>query len=85
VKAAAWRVVFTEHAQKDARRIQSAGLRPKAEQLIAVLATDPLQHPPSYERLVGDLQRAYSRRINIRHRLVYQVIAEERTVKVIRR
>lgn len=79
-----WRVVFTKQAQKDARKLAAAGLRPKAERLLALLAQDPFQTPPSYEKLLGDLAGAYSRRINIQHRLVYQVDREQMTVKVIR-
>ncbi len=79
-----WRVVFTRFAQKDARRIASAGLRAKAELLLGILAEDPFRRPPPFEKLLGDLSGAYSRRINIQHRLVYQVIAEERVVKVLR-
>ncbi len=79
-----WQVVFTKQAQKDARKLASAGLRPKAEALLALLAEDPFRRPPAFEQLVGDLKGAYSRRINIQHRLVYQVIAVEKTVKVLR-
>lgn len=79
-----WQVVFTRQAQKDARRLASSGLRPKAEQLLALLAADPYQKPPPFEKLLGDLKGAYSRRINIQHRLVYQVLEEERIVKVLR-
>jgi len=79
-----WRVVYTRQAQKDAKRIAAAGLRPKAERLLEVLSTNPFQTPPPYEKLMGDLSGAYSRRINIQHRLVYQVLKEIRTVKVIR-
>jgi toxin YoeB len=79
-----WRVVYTKQAQKDARRLASAGLRPKAELLLALLATDPFQRPPPFEKLLGDLRGAYSRRINIQHRLVYQVLEEEHIVKVLR-
>jgi Txe/YoeB family toxin of toxin-antitoxin system len=79
-----WRVVFTKQAQKDARKLAETGLRPKAEKLPAVLAGDPWQVPPPYEKLVGDLAGCSSRRINIQHRLAYQVFAEERTVKVLR-
>ena len=79
-----WRVVYTRQAQKDARRVASAGLRPQVERLLDVLARNPFQNPPPYEKLRGDLAGAYSRRINIQHRLVYQVIEQERTVKVIR-
>ena len=79
-----WQVVFTKQAQKDARRLASAGLRPKAAQLLSILADDPFRRPPPFEKLLGDLHGAYSRRINIQHRLVYQVIEDERTVKVLR-
>lgn len=79
-----WRVVFTKQAQKDARRLGWARLRPKAEQLLSILADDPFRKPPPFEKLLGDLRGAYSRRINIQHRLVYQVIEEQRVVKVLR-
>jgi len=79
-----WRLVFTKQAQKDARNLSSAGLKDKAQQLLSVLADNPFQTPPPYEKLVGDLSGAYSRRINIQHRLVYQVVESERTVKVLR-
>ncbi len=79
-----WQIVFTKHARKDARRLASSGLRPSAEQLLEILASDPFRKPPPFEKLVGDLVGAYSRRINIRHRLVYQVLQEQRTVKVLR-
>jgi Txe/YoeB family toxin of toxin-antitoxin system len=79
-----WKLVFAKHAQKDARKLLAAGLKPKAEELLAVLANDPFQNPPPYEKLVGDLAGAYSRRINIQHRLVYEVFAEERVVRVLR-
>ena len=79
-----WRVVFTRQAQKDARRLASAGLQPKTEQLLGILAADPFRRPPPFEKLLGDLCGAYSRRINIQHRLVYQVIEDERVVKVLR-
>lgn len=79
-----WRLVFTKQAQKDAKKLSSAGLRPKAEALLEVLAKNPFQTPPPYEKLVGDLAGAYSRRINIQHRLVYQVLPDIKTVKVIR-
>ena len=79
-----WRVVFTKQAQKDAKKLSASGLRDKAEQLILVLKNNPFQTPPPFEKLVGDLSGAYSRRINIQHRLVYQVIEEEQTVKVLR-
>jgi toxin YoeB len=77
-------VVFTRDAQKDARKLESAGLRLKSEKLLGMLAEDPFQSPPSFEKLVGDLSGAYSRRINIQHRLVYQVLKKERVVKVLR-
>ena len=80
----AWRLAFTRQAQKDAKKLSSAGLRPKAEALLKVLERNPFQNPPPYEKLVGDLAGAYSRRINIQHRLVYQVLPDIRTVKVIR-
>ena len=79
-----WKVVFTRQAQKDARNLAAAGLKPKAEELIGILRQDPRQSPPPYEKLLGDLAGAYSRRISIQHRLVYQVLAEERVVKVLR-
>ena len=79
-----WRVVFTKQAQKDAKKLSASGLRDKAEQLLLVLKNNPFQTPPPYEKLVGDLNGAYSRRINIQHRLVYQVLEEEQTVKVLR-
>ena len=79
-----WTVVFTRQAQKDAKRLSTSGLRPRAEKLLAILAEDPFRNPPPYESLIGNLQGAISRRINIQHRLVYQVLAAERTVKVLR-
>lgn len=79
-----WRIVFTKQAQKDAKRLSASGLRPKAEALLQILAEDPFQTPPPFEKLVGDLEGAHSRRINVQHRLVYQVLEEERVVKVIR-
>ena len=79
-----WRIVFTRQAQKDAKKLSSAGLRPKAEELIKILRENPYQKPPSFEKLVGDLSGAYSRRINIKHRLVYEIIDEEKVIKVIR-
>ena len=77
-------VVFTKQAQKDAKKLASAGLKPKAQFLLDMLAGDPFQNPPPYEKLIGDLAGAYSRRINIQHRLVYQVLKAERVVKVLR-
>lgn len=79
-----WRVVYTKQAQKDAKKLSSAGLKPKAEKLLGVLKVNPYQVPPSYEKLVGDLSGAYSRRINIQHRLVCQVLEEVKIVKVLR-
>jgi Txe/YoeB family toxin of toxin-antitoxin system len=79
-----WRLVYTKQAKKDARNLAAAGLKVKAQGLLDLLAENPYRTPPSYEKLVGDLAGAYSRRINIQHRLVYQVIEEERTVKVLR-
>ena len=79
-----WQVVFTRQAQKDAKKLSAAGLKPKAEFLLEILEQNPLQTPPPYEKLVGDLAGAYSRRINIKHRLVYQVLKEIQTVKIIR-
>ena len=79
-----WRIVFTKQAQKDARRLASAGLKSNAQRLLDVLAKNPFQSPPPFERLVGDLLGAHSRRINIQHRLVYQVLEESRTVKILR-
>ncbi len=79
-----WRLLYTKQARKDAKRLAAAGLKPKAQVLLAVLEADPFQSPPPFEKLVGDLSGAYSRRINIHHRLVYQVLVEERIVKVLR-
>lgn len=79
-----WRIVFTKQARKDAKKLSASQLRPKAEALLSILREDPFQTPPPYEKLVGDLSGAYSRRINIQHRLVYQVIEDQRVVKVIR-
>jgi Txe/YoeB family toxin of toxin-antitoxin system len=79
-----WSVVFSKHAQKDAHKLAAAGLKDKALELLAVLASDPFQNPPPYEKLVGDLAGAYSRRINIQHRLVYEIFTKERVVRVLR-
>lgn len=79
-----WQLVFTKHAQKDAEKLTSAGLKEKAKSLLAILSENPFQNPPAYEKLIGDLAGAYSRRINIQHRLVYQVLEEQRVVKVLR-
>jgi len=79
-----WQVVFTRQAQKDAKKLAAAGLRPKAEKLLKILHTNPFSNVPPYEKLVGDLSGSFSRRINIQHRLVYQVYDNEKVVKVIR-
>ena len=79
-----WRLVYTRTAQKDARRLAAAGLRDRAQALLELLADDPFRSPPPFEKLVGDLAGAYSRRINIQHRLVYQVLKDDHTVKVLR-
>lgn len=79
-----WRIVFTKKAQKDAKKLSAANLKAKAEAIIQILREDPYQVPPPYEKLVGDLAGAYSRRINIQHRVVYQVLDDENTIKVIR-
>ena len=79
-----WRVVFTKQAQRDGKKISQAGLRDKVESQLEIIRKNPFKSPPPFEKLVGDLTGAYSRRINIQHRLVYQVLEDERTVKVIR-
>ncbi len=79
-----WRLVYTRQAQKDAKKLAASGLRPKAEALLEVLTRDPFEDSPPFEKLLGDLAGAYSRRINIHHRLIYQVLPDIRTVKVIR-
>lgn len=79
-----WSIVYTKQAQKDAKKIASSNLKSQAQRLLDLIAKNPFQNPPPYEKLVGDLAGAYSRRINIQHRLVYQVYAAERTVKVLR-
>ncbi|MGB5765764.1 MAG: Txe/YoeB family addiction module toxin [Arenicellales bacterium] len=79
-----WKIVYTKQAQKDAKKITQSGLKNKAQILLDIIKEDPLQNPPSYEKLVGDLAGAYSRRINIQHRLVYQLYEKEKIVKVIR-
>jgi Txe/YoeB family toxin of toxin-antitoxin system len=79
-----WTVVFAKHAQKDAQKLAASGLKSKAQELLAVIRENPFQNSPPYEKLVGDLAGAYSRRINIQHRLVYQVLEAEHTVKVLR-
>ena len=79
-----WQVVYAKHAVKDAKKIAASGLKGNAQELLEVLASDPFQNPPPYEKLVGDLDGTYSRRINIQHRLVYEVFKKERTVRVLR-
>ena len=79
-----WRVVFTKQAQKDAKKLSAAGLRPIAAKMIEILRENPYQTPPPFEKLLGDLSGAISRRINIQHRLVYQILDDEKVVKVIR-
>ena len=79
-----WQLVYSCQAQKDAKRLASSGLKPKAQQLLEVLADDPYATPPRYEKLVGDLSGYYSRRINIQHRLVYEVLPDERVVHILR-
>ena len=79
-----WQVVFTKHAQKDAKKIAQSNLKKNTQELLSLLERDPFQNPPQFEKLVGDLEGAYSRRINIQHRLVYQVLTKERIVKVLR-
>lgn len=77
-------IVFTKQAQKDAKKVASSNLKPQAQLLLDIMAENPFQNPPPYEKLIGDLAGAYSRRINIQHRLVYQVYDAEKTIKVIR-
>ncbi len=79
-----WQLYYTKQAQKDARKLASSGLKNKAQELLAIIEADPYQNPPPYEKLVGDLAGAYSRRINIQHRLVYQVLEKEKSIKVLR-
>jgi toxin YoeB len=79
-----WTLVFAKHAQKDAQKLAASGLKTKAQELLAIIKENPFQNPPPYEKLVGDLAGAYSRRINIQHRLVYEVMPEQQTVKVLR-
>ena len=79
-----WKLVYTKQAQKDAKKLASSGLKPKAQELLALIAEDPYHKPPPFEKLIGDLAGAYSRRINILHRLVYQVLEDEQVVKVLR-
>jgi Txe/YoeB family toxin of toxin-antitoxin system len=79
-----WTLVFTRHARQDAKKLAASGLKPKAQALLELLAEDPFRRPPPFEKLVGDLAGAFSRRINVQHRLVYQILEEERVVKVLR-
>lgn len=79
-----WRLFFTKQAQKDARKLAASGLKAKAQILLELLAEDPFRTPPPFEKLIGDLAGAYSRRINIQHRLVYQVLPDQSAVKVLR-
>lgn len=79
-----WKLVYTKQAQKDAKKLASSGLKPKAQELLELIAEDPFRKPPPFEKLVGDLAGAYSRRINIQRRLVYQVLEEERVLKILR-
>jgi toxin YoeB len=79
-----WNLVFTKQAQKDARKLASSNLRDKAQALLDIIQVNPFQNPPPYEKLIGDLEGAYSRRINIQHRLVYEIIESEGTVKILR-
>ena len=79
-----WRLVYTEQAQKDAKKLVASGLKAKVEAIIQILRKNPYQVPPPFEKLVGDLAGAYSRRINIQHRLIYQILNDEKVVKIIR-
>ena len=79
-----WKIVFTKHAQKDAKKLSGSGLKSKAEEIIEILKQNPYQTPPPYEKLVGDLSGAYSRRLNIQHRIVYQILNDDKIVKIIR-
>ena len=79
-----WRLVYTRQAEKDAKKIAASGLRSKADEIIQILRENPFQTPPPFEKLVGDLTGAYSRRINIHHRMIYQILTEEKVVKIIR-
>lgn len=83
-KGANWKLVYTKQAQKDAKKLVASNLKSKAEELLEILRENPFQNPPPYEKLVGDLSGAYSRRINIQHRLVYEVIESEQIIKAIR-
>ena len=79
-----WTIVYSKQALKDAKKLKAAGLKPKAEQLLALLQADPFQNPPPFEKLIGDLVGAYSRRINIHNRMVYEVFSKQKTVRVLR-
>lgn len=79
-----WNLIYTKQAQKDAKKVAASGLKDKAERLLSIIESDPFANPPPYEKLIGDLSGAYSRRINIQHRLVYEVLQEARTIKVLR-
>jgi toxin YoeB len=79
-----WNIVYTNQAKRDAKKLSRSGLKPQAEKLLLLLKSNPYQNPPPYEKLVGDLSGAYSRRINIQHRLVYQILEDSKTLKVIR-
>jgi len=79
-----WEIVYAKQAVKDAKKLAASGLKQKAQAILAILANDPLQNPPPYEKLVGDLTGAYSRRINIQHRLIYEIFAKEKVVRVLR-
>ena len=79
-----WKLVYTKQALKDAKKLSSSGLRPKAEDILEIIKKNPFKTPPPFEKLVGDLAGAYSRRINIQHRIVYQVLKRYKTVKIIR-
>ena len=79
-----WKIVYAKQAMKDAKKLAASGLKPKVQELLEVLSIDPFQNPPPFEKLVGDLAGAYSRRINIQHRIVYEVFIKERTVRVLR-
>jgi len=79
-----WEIVYAKPAMKDAKKLAAGGLKTKAQELLALIANDPFQNPPPFEKLVGDLAGAYSRRINIQHRVVYEVFAKERTVRILR-
>lgn len=79
-----WEIVYSKQAQKDAKKLKAAGLKPKAEELLEILKNDPLQNPPSFEKLVGDLAGAYSRRINIHNRLVYEIFFKGKVVRILR-